>query len=206
MKSPPKSPSDRRRKDQKRVPLSMRITPKVREWLEKEAADSGRSLTQEAEFRLEQSLQEEKRIPDAMRRIYGSQLAGFLLLIGGILREVGPQIGYGHARTLEKAHNWFDLRFAFDQAKDAIDLVMKALRPAKPPEHAGEALELNDLELELKRREREMALDYAKAALRNVVMGSHYPVGAGSDAAEIRELIGPAASRIPANLGEELEE
>ena len=43
----------------KRAPLNMRTTQEVRERLEKAAADSGRSLVQEVEVRLEQSFLEE---------------------------------------------------------------------------------------------------------------------------------------------------
>ncbi len=39
----------------KRTPLNMRTTRELRERLEREAADSGRSLAQEVEFRLERS-------------------------------------------------------------------------------------------------------------------------------------------------------
>ena len=43
----------------KRVPLNMRTTREVRNRLETAAADSGRSLVQEVEYRLEHSFQEE---------------------------------------------------------------------------------------------------------------------------------------------------
>lgn len=44
------------RADAKRCPLNMRTTPALRERLEKCAARSGRSLAQEVEYRLEQSV------------------------------------------------------------------------------------------------------------------------------------------------------
>src|SRR5205807_989539 len=101
----------------------------IRERLVAQAGINGRSITQEAEFRLEQSFQEDNRFSDVMSRIYGPQLADFLMSIGSILREWGPQIGYSLTHTLEDAHNWFDLRFAFDQAQETVDIVMKAIRP-----------------------------------------------------------------------------
>ena len=42
-----------------RVPLSMRVTPAVRKKLERSAAKKGRSISQEAEIRLEQSFDRE---------------------------------------------------------------------------------------------------------------------------------------------------
>ncbi len=53
----------------KRVPLNMRTTRELRERLEKEAADSGRSLTQEVEHRLKQSFSD----PDARLQGFGSE-------------------------------------------------------------------------------------------------------------------------------------
>lgn len=48
----------------KRVPLNMRATPELRAKLEASAGDSGRSLAQEVEFRLEQAFQYEKIVGD----------------------------------------------------------------------------------------------------------------------------------------------
>lgn len=49
----------------KRVPLNMRTTRELREKLEKEAADSGRSLAQEVEARLERSFTIDEGFGDA---------------------------------------------------------------------------------------------------------------------------------------------
>jgi hypothetical protein len=46
----------RRPKDQKRIPLSLRVTPRMRESLGRVAESNGRSLTQQTEFLLEQAL------------------------------------------------------------------------------------------------------------------------------------------------------
>ena len=61
----------------KRVPLNMRTTREVRERLERRAADSGRSLVQEVERRLERSFLEE----DYLALIYDDpNTAGFVRL------------------------------------------------------------------------------------------------------------------------------
>src|SRR4051794_18964810 len=103
-----KRPSTRRVKDQKRIPLSMRITPEIRERLVTEAAARGRSITQEAELRLEQSLSEDDQLVRSLRRIYGPQLAGLLLLIGEALGRAGPAMGFMKSPTIEGAEDWFD--------------------------------------------------------------------------------------------------
>lgn len=53
----------------KRVPLNMRTTKEIRSCLERAAADSGRSLAQEVEFRLEQSFQGPRVDPKRQVRI-----------------------------------------------------------------------------------------------------------------------------------------
>src|SRR6266576_1167682 len=80
----------RRPKDQKRIPLSLRITPRVKEWLVKEAAESGRSLTQEAEFRLEGSFLRQALFDEVLDLAYGPRLAGVIRLIGRVLTDTGP--------------------------------------------------------------------------------------------------------------------
>jgi hypothetical protein len=50
----------RRGKDQKRVPLSLRVTPQMRDELERVAQLTGRSLAQQTEFLLEHALRWER--------------------------------------------------------------------------------------------------------------------------------------------------
>jgi hypothetical protein len=53
---PDRRQSSRRPKDQRRIPLSLRVTPQMRESLERVAQRNGRSLTQQTEFLLEYAL------------------------------------------------------------------------------------------------------------------------------------------------------
>lgn len=77
----------RRPKDQKRIPLSMRITPDIREWLVRNAASQGRSITQEAELRLDEARRDENRAPLFHDAVYGRQTAGLLELVGRVIRN-----------------------------------------------------------------------------------------------------------------------
>jgi len=63
---PPETPGQR-----KRVPLNMRTTPQTRERLELSANESGRSLVQEVEFRLEWSFLTEDARRDREETAYG---------------------------------------------------------------------------------------------------------------------------------------
>ena len=70
----------------RRVPLSLRVTPEVRSRLDDLARDSGRSISQEAEFRLEQSFKREDLLPDVLALAYGDPLAGFLMALGETIK------------------------------------------------------------------------------------------------------------------------
>jgi hypothetical protein len=54
--------------DTKRFPLSLRTTKRLREKLEAAAAESGRSLAQEIELRLEMSFDREASVAEALRQ------------------------------------------------------------------------------------------------------------------------------------------
>src|SRR5262245_58243448 len=66
----------------KRYPLNMRTTKELRDKIEKAATDSGRSLVQEVEFRLERSFQQQeiergmKNTLDAWAEAYRHELKG----------------------------------------------------------------------------------------------------------------------------------
>jgi hypothetical protein len=68
----------------KRVPLNMRTTQETRDRLEKAAADSGRSLVQEVEYRLERSFMEE----DQRVREFGDQRAQLLWRLCSAVKEI----------------------------------------------------------------------------------------------------------------------
>src|SRR5262249_26793353 len=56
----------RRPKDQRRIPVSLRVTPTLHSRLVAMAEESGRSLTQEVEFLLEQTLEEHRQMATAL--------------------------------------------------------------------------------------------------------------------------------------------
>jgi hypothetical protein len=65
-----------------RVTLGLRVTPEVKEKLQLAAVGKGRSLSQEAEFRLERSFETESLLPDVLTLAYGQRLAAVLAKIG----------------------------------------------------------------------------------------------------------------------------
>src|SRR5258708_14064315 len=65
----------------KRYPLNMRTTFEMRQRLEAAAKDSGRSLAQKAEFRIDRTFQTQGLLAEALTLAFGSRLAGLVLAI-----------------------------------------------------------------------------------------------------------------------------
>ena len=123
-KKPPESSA-------KRVPLSLRVTPQLKSKLDAAAVDTGRSQTQEIEFRLEQSFDRTELIFDSMKLAYGAELAGLLMLIGRAMSGAGRTAGL-KANTFQfTGEEWLADPFAYDQASNAAVAVLKGLRPPK---------------------------------------------------------------------------
>ena len=100
----------------KRVPLNMRTTREVRERLEKNAADSGRSLTQEVEYHLARSLGRD----EMMAETWGGSAAMQVWLTCA-----------SAAKTLSaKADaDWLDDTQTFAQVKSATELLFDIFGP-----------------------------------------------------------------------------
>jgi hypothetical protein len=112
----------------KRYPLNMRTTFELRSNLEAAAAASGRSLAQEAEFRLERSFLGRQVMSDAMELAYGRGAAGMLLVIGEIM-NLAHITAYAATSNFRDSHEWWNNPYAFDQTKKGIDVVFDALKP-----------------------------------------------------------------------------
>lgn len=96
--------SRRRPKDEKRIPLSMQITPSVRKSLVAAAAASGRSITQEAELRLEYSLRDERVLDEALELAYGRVNADILLSLLAAILKSAQQV----SDTFSDYESWMD--------------------------------------------------------------------------------------------------
>src|SRR5258707_9450931 len=59
----------------KRHPLNMRTTREIKEKLEAVSRESGRSLAQEVEYRIEQSLREKERLEETLAAMMGGAAA-----------------------------------------------------------------------------------------------------------------------------------
>jgi hypothetical protein len=116
----------RRPKDQKRLPLSIRITPELRARLVSAAAANGRSITQEAELRLEQSADQERSLVDALELGFGRQVAAVMLAIGYVIKGVQPDRRPGDI-------GWLSDPEVFREIIDSINLLLQAIDPHPHP-------------------------------------------------------------------------
>jgi hypothetical protein len=104
----------------------MRTTFEVRRNLEAAAKVSGRSLAQEAEYRLERSFLGQQLMFDAMEFGYGEGTAGILLILGDLMNLIrASTLG----ATGDASREWWNNKYAFDQAKKGIDVILSALEP-----------------------------------------------------------------------------
>ena len=117
----------------KRVPLSLRVTPQLKARLDAAAAETGRSQTQEIEFRLEQSFDRTDLIFDAMKLGYGAEAAGLILLMARAMTDAGRLSGFKNGSVKLPGSRWVDDPFAYEQAQKAAATVLKELRPSKQP-------------------------------------------------------------------------
>jgi len=103
--------------------MSFRVTPDFKERLDQAAKESGRSLAQELELRLERSLDQERYLGDALELGFGRQVAGLMLAIGFAAKDAAaparrpPQLG------------WLADPEAFRLVAESIDLLLQTIAP-----------------------------------------------------------------------------
>ncbi|HML93253.1 TraY domain-containing protein [Methyloceanibacter sp.] len=121
-------PRGRKPKAGERVHLGIRVTPEMKSRIEQAAATSGRSQSQEAEFRLERSLEQEGSLPELLELTFGRQLAGILMFVGAAMKTEGQ-----HAAKYPFGEQWLSEPRAFEQAvKTANELLLRMAPPSDP--------------------------------------------------------------------------
>lgn len=126
-----------------RVSISLRVTPETKARLEAAAQQSGRSISQEAELRLEQSFRDQDAMLSAMENAYGRSLAGLVALIGAVMHGTGPMAGALNLRADQtrawSPGAWFDDPWARHMARDAATVVLHETLtiPVVPDEAEG---------------------------------------------------------------------
>ena len=110
--------------------ISTRVTSDTREALEGAAAKSGRSLSQEIEWRLRRSFDEERGIVD---KLGGPESYAFLRLIAQSIDMTARQAGNIASRARGHSVTWLNDPYVYDQAVKAVIVVLEAFRPEGDP-------------------------------------------------------------------------
>ena len=131
-----------------RVSMSFRVTPGFKEKLDRAAHESGRSLAQEIELRLERSLDAERHMVDALELRFGRQAAGLMLAIGHLIWETTPTRRPGELGWLSNPEDFRVLTESINLLLQAIDpdahpAVWASLRRASNDEEDATLAELN---------------------------------------------------------------
>jgi hypothetical protein len=127
----------RKLKAGERVPLGLRVTPEIKRQLDAAADRNGRSQSQEAEFRIEQSFKQQELLQDVLELAFGPTLGGLLLLIGATMKDVGVEGAYQETQKLEALPTWFDTPTGYDLAAQAATTILESARPDGTPKTTG---------------------------------------------------------------------
>src|SRR3954447_19596048 len=84
-----------------RVPLSLRVTPDVKKQLDTAAKQSGRSQSQEAEFRLEQSFRTVDLFDQILGLAYQRPTAGIVKFVGDVFHLTAQRASFNAATKFE---------------------------------------------------------------------------------------------------------
>ena len=168
----------------KRLSLGLKVTPQIKERLERAAEESGRTQSQEAEVRLELSFNREDLLGEAMSLAYGRELAGLLMMLGTTMHDVGRSAGFSATFTIEGANAWWSHSYAYDQVVQAVVRLLEAARPVgerRPPK--GPDAEARALRIKY-------GTDFANSMIDSVC-GRVATERDGTEGDKLRRLLGP---------------
>lgn len=125
-----------------RVHLGFRVTPELKDRVERAAQASGRSLSQESEFRLEFSFHREDLLEDALKLAYGREVTGVLMYLGYVMDLMVTWASMRRAAesdgrmdwnlSLYARNNWASDPFMYDMVMEAAETLIQLLRAARP--------------------------------------------------------------------------
>jgi hypothetical protein len=115
------------RKPGERATLSMRMASDLWLKLHDAATSTGRSLSQEAELRLEQSFRSEALVPVILETAFGRQAAHLAMLLARRMRSAANACG------IDPEDDWLSNPDAFEYTRSSIATVFKWLKPEGEP-------------------------------------------------------------------------
>jgi hypothetical protein len=144
MRPPPSRPGRKPRVANRgqRPSLGLKVTPEIKNKLDAAAKENGRTQSQEAESRIEQTFHDDDQLAASLVRVYGAQLTGLLLVIARAMKEAGTHAGFRTRGTYEGAVDWFSDAAAFRQAAEATRAVLDAFDSKDAPSDSNLGREL----------------------------------------------------------------
>jgi hypothetical protein len=126
------APPKRDAKPGERFQLGVRVTPDLKQKLDAAAEMSGRSQSQEAEFRLEHSFDRQGLVLEVLTIAYGSEeVADLLMTLGTVFRVAGEAVtSNSKMRERLKSRDWTSDPAVCDIAIEAAHTVLESFRPA----------------------------------------------------------------------------
>jgi hypothetical protein len=112
-----------------RASLGLKVTPKIKNKLDAAAKLNGRTQSQEAEARIEQTFRNENYLDQALDLAYGRRPAALLAVIARVMDDAGKFAGFDATRTAEGAADWLQNPDAVEQVKQALCEILSAFQP-----------------------------------------------------------------------------
>lgn len=174
-----------------RIQIGARVSPRIKAMLDESAQESGRSVSQEAEWRIEATYRSNNLLTDTLCLRYGERLGAILRIVGDAAAQA---LRYVPNETPEDVEAWTQSPYAFNQVKLAIN---EALTHSQPK---GEIV--------VPRARHEMVQQYAdqlgalaaRRILQDVVDPPEIDAPAQRLSAELKPYLGPVFDRIDASL------
>lgn len=113
-----------------RLPLGLRVTPALKKKLNDASNASGRSLSQEAEIRLEYSFNTTNVLFEALDLAYGRRWTGLLLALAQVAQLTGTRALAVSQWEFNGCEDWVLDPYAYNQALSALNVVLEAFRPS----------------------------------------------------------------------------
>lgn len=111
--------------------LGLKVTASLKKRLEEAAEASGRTQSQEAEYRLERSFDRADLMWEVMELSYGREAAALILLVARAMTDAGRMSGYRHSPAGNERGAWIDDRFAYEQAQKAAATILDKFKPPR---------------------------------------------------------------------------
>ena len=112
----------------KRHALGLRTTKALKDALLRASEQSGRSLAQEIELRLERSLDSQHHLAEVLELGFGRQVAGIMLAMGYVMKTV-----LFADQTVRQPDGWLSSPRAFSEVAQSINALLQVIDPDVHP-------------------------------------------------------------------------